>query len=677
MLKLKNYSFSGIGRFVEKQTVDLESRDHLIQIDGENMNTGGSSGAGKSTTVEALAYLLGISEIPSTQLQSRITKSPIWVEGEFEGGITITRSKKDGLTVKSPEGTVSGNSKLAEERLDEIIGVNRNLLKTMCYKRQKQGGFFLNLTPKQSHEFLVECLDLKEFQKKIYKLEDVMKNEYKPEKIKLESSTNVLAENIRQWDSLLAGKEPPVEPVLNEVNEGEILVAQQGLELEKSSFQTKLAGLGPKPEKPELAVFEKEEDLTVAVSDIEVLKTVMHTNLTKKEKDIEQNTQALYTIQKKIDEANAIKLKMIENQQQIEKLVEAHNHLKDGNCPTCKRAWETSWKVDEYAKQIQNKESLQGQYREEVEKIPHYKMIKEKASAMLEKKKAVKVNADEEVQLNTLQTKVASLLAERQGLNSTIQEEYLTNLNEWNQSFNLFSTISANAQEEFKKTIAELEQTKKDNETKKEHYHTMLQTYNNDIKNLQDKRSDTVTRRLAEQTVLDKLERDIVLAEESVRLIKNFTLQKFQDTLNYIGERATEIINRIPNMANAVIFFENAKETKTGKIKNEVNAVMNLEGDSNVHIKTLSGGERTSADFAIDLAVGEMIESMTQKGVNFLIVDEGFDGLDSISKIECLEILKTLNTDKKILMVDHSSEVKEMVYDIIKVKRINEESFIQ
>ena len=153
MLKLKQYSFSGIGRFVEKQTIDLESRSHLIQIDGENTNTGGSSGAGKSTTVEALAFLLGISDIPSTQLQSRITKSPIWVQGEFEGGVVITRSKKDGLTIETPEGTVSGNSKLAEEKLDEIIGVDRNLLKTMCYKRQKQGGFFLNLTPKQSHEF--------------------------------------------------------------------------------------------------------------------------------------------------------------------------------------------------------------------------------------------------------------------------------------------------------------------------------------------------------------------------------------------------------------------------------------------------------------------------------------------------------------------------------------------
>ena len=206
MLNLKRYSFSGIGRFVEKQTIDLESRDNLIQIDGENTNTGGSSGAGKSTTVEALAYLLGISEVASTQLQSRITKEGIWVQGEFDGGITITRSKKGGLIIETPEGTVSGNSKLAEEKLDQIVGVQRSLLKPMCYKRQKQGGFFLNLTPKQSHGFLIDCLDLKEFHNKTLKLEDNLKTQYKPGKIALEATVNTLIENVKQFEVLSSQK---------------------------------------------------------------------------------------------------------------------------------------------------------------------------------------------------------------------------------------------------------------------------------------------------------------------------------------------------------------------------------------------------------------------------------------------------------------------------------------
>ena len=212
MLKLKQYQFSGIGRFTEKQTINIELRNHLIQVDGINETTGGSSGAGKSTTVEALAYLLGISETPATQLQSRISEEGIWVRGEFEGGIVITRSKKGGLIIETPEETVSGNNKLAEEKLDQIIGVHRDLLKTMCYKRQKQGGFFLNLTPKQSYEFLIQCLDLKEFQSKINILEDMLKNKYKPRKIELEATIEVIENNIYQLNTLLKEKTIPTPP---------------------------------------------------------------------------------------------------------------------------------------------------------------------------------------------------------------------------------------------------------------------------------------------------------------------------------------------------------------------------------------------------------------------------------------------------------------------------------
>jgi len=214
-------------------------------------------------------------------------------------------------------------------------------------------------------------------------------------------------------------------------------------------------------------------------------------------------------------------------------------------------------------------------------------------------------------------------------------------------------------------------------DVKRQNYQDALGSYKRDVAKLEEGVASDTEKLNNYKRELEETNRNILLSEESIRLIRDYTLQKFQDTLDYIGSRATEIINMIPNMSNAVIYFEGAKETKTGKIKNEVNAVINLEGDSQVPIKTLSGGERTAADFAIDLAVGEMIETMTQKGVNFLIIDEGFDGLDSISKIECLEILKQINTEKKILMVDHSSEVKEMVYDIIKVRRINEESFVQ
>jgi len=290
----------------------------------------------------------------------------------------------------------------------------------------------------------------------------------------------------------------------------------------------------------------------------------------------------------------------------------------------------------------------------------------------LEAKRNIKVNQEETKQLETLENKKSELIQQTNDLD----KEYLKAINDYNQRY---ATTTSLYKEKESDMMAEIVKRKNDIQqmkTIKDAYQDALKNYERDLENINIKIQNFKTDLESRQNELNDIDQKVILSEESIRLIKNYTLQKFQDTLGYIGNRATEIINMIPNMVNAVISFENAKQTKTGSIKNEINAVINLEGDSKVPIKTLSGGERTSADFAVDLAIGEMIESMTQKGVNLLIIDEGFDGLDSISKIECLEILKNLNTDKKILMVDHSSEVKEMVCDIIKVKRINEESCV-
>ena len=680
MLKLKRYSFSGIGRFVEKQTIDLESRDHLIQIDGENTNTGGSSGAGKSTTVEALAFLLGISDIPSTQLQSRITKSPIWVQGEFEGGITITRSKKDGLTIQTPEETVSGNSKLAEEKLDQIIGVNRKLLKTMCYKRQKQGGFFLNLTPKESHAFLIDCLDLTEYQNKINKMNDVLKDKYKPSKISLESGLEQVKIGIENITDLLSKKEIPQKPEEKDISKLrlEIDLAKQALQNEEITLTEMVTKIGPKPIEPESPVFQKEQMLLDTQSGIVAVKAEIEEIRKSHQESIDQANFALRKIQDNIAKSNSYKDLLIDEVNNNNALLEQIKHIEEEKCPTCMREWKQGG--DSKLKELKEKSGMHQEkiagYKSEIEKIPHLKVMEEKAIKILEDRQLKQINIHEKETLAALEENLRKLQNEKDNIQSVAKQKYLEDYNTWNDKYTTIQNMFKKKFDDLKWKIAGLENKIEKIEKEDENYQKALNTYNTDIDHLNKKLKEYKANFEKASRHLEETDRNIVLSEESIRLIKNFTLQKFQDTLDYIGARATEIINMIPNMANAVIYFEGAKETKTGKIKNEVNAVINLEGDLAVSIKTLSGGERTAADLAVDLAVGEMIENYTRKGVNFSVIDEGFDGLDSVSKIQCLEILKNISTDKKILMVDHSSEVKEMVCDIIKVRRVNEESFV-
>ncbi len=681
MLKLKKYSFSGIGRFVKKQTINFEGRDHLIQIDGENTNTGGSSGAGKSTTVEALAYLLGISDISATQLQSRITKSPIWVQGKFEGGITITRSKKDGLTIETPEGTVSGNSKLAEEKLDEIIGVSRKLLKTMCYKRQKQGGFFLNLTPKESHNFLVECLGLKEYQNKTFKLEDTLKNKYKPRKLELETSIATREESISQLKTLLEEKKIPLRPELAYLDEqkAKLNIIDINLKDMKKSFDDRVLKHGSKPQEGYVTVFGKQLELDNLEIELATCQFYINENIQKHKESIEKINNSITTIESKIADCDRIGLEIDSLRDDIRLLLDTIAHLEKGDCPTCLREWQNEQKKEKLIftnEEINVKKELIEKLWKEVKKRPTYEAMLKKAQEMSDRKEQETINNSELLQLVKLEEQVRILKNERDNIDGVRKQEYLEKLTKWQDGINMLQAAYEQQSNKTKEERIEVAYKIDRKNMEVEAYEAAMESYKTDWGNINDKLKESHISNAKDVIELEELEKNILLSEESIRLIKNFTLQKFNDTLEYIGERATEIINNVPNMANAVIFFDNAKETKSGKVKNEVNAVINLEGDTGVPIKTLSGGERTSADFAIDLAVSEMIELMTKTGVNFLIIDEGFDGLDSISKIECLEILKSLTTDKKILIVDHSSEVKEMVSDIIKVKRTNEESVI-
>ena len=551
----------------------------------------------------------------------------------------------------------------------------------MCYKRQKQGGFFLNLTPKQSHDFLVECLDMNHLHDKILKLEEKLKNQYKPRKISLQGSIEAHLKSLDQFTNLLNEKQRPEPPVLEGVDGKRLHIDFLTTELEdlRDKKAKKLIELGPAPQKPLSFVFEEEEQLISLKDQISNVKKIVDYNIQQKELGVQQANSAIYKIESKLSETKFALSTVNDRTRHLSQLNAELQHILEQKCPTCLKKWDSEG-FDQKKQKLESdiletKETI-NTAQQELNKIPTYELMLAKAQEVLKSKQSSIINVKENEEINALQEQLRVLVNKKENLESSINQAYLEKHNEWNMFYQAivsdFDSKIRNIEQEIVQTNNKIQQI----ELQQKAYEQAIATYESDIQNIKNKKENISSELIKQQNDLNQIEKDILLSEESIRLIKNFTLQKFQDTLDYIGHKATEIINNIPNMSNAVIYFDNSKETKSGNIKNEVNAIINLEGDSDVPIKTLSGGERTSADFAIDLAVSEMIESMTQKGVNFLIIDEGFDGLDSISKIQCLEILKSLDTDKKIIIVDHSSEVKEMVSDIIKVKRIKEESII-
>lgn len=153
-------------------------------------------------------------------------------------------------------------------------------------------------------------------------------------------------------------------------------------------------------------------------------------------------------------------------------------------------------------------------------------------------------------------------------------------------------------------------------------------------------------------------------------------MQIFQDSLNFVGSYATKLLNSVPAMANATLYFENCKETKTGKIKDEINCILNIDGENDINIKTLSGGERTAVDIAVDLSIVEMLESQLGIGADWMVLDEPFEGMDVMGIEAIVEVIKQAGVNKRIILVDHHSETKEIVDHTINIVRNGSESSV-
>lgn len=677
-LRLKSLKISNVGRFVGSHTIDLTIKSNLIQVDGLNENTGGSSGSGKSTIFNSLDYLLGINNIPSTVLQSRLSDEPMEVEGIFQDGddeYSIVRGKGLGLSIKKNGiDIVSGNNAMAEEKLDEILNVPRELLGRMIHKKQKEGGFFLGLTPKQTHAFLVDVLDLKKWTDKIDDLE-------KREK---EISTRIQLLSVNE-SSTIQAKES-FEKTLSDLVEPKLdwdPSILQILEMNFKRFQSEYLQVSGDLEK-ELLKIEK----------IETPKLEWNQQIAKISLEIEQLIAQEKAEEKiKFNNLNSLSLKIKSLQDEITadlKSSESINKLelkikdlkakaleiKSKKCPTCKQDWHNGeqelnliiLKIKENMSEIERLNSvLSG--------------VEAKNSALADlKAKFHNIQSEKESpiksQINTLVLKKATLEAEDKRLMELKMQAYQQNLDMLKKKESdirskyseKLETIKFNADESFK--ILHI---------KKSEYDTYLASKNNyestktSIFNKLEQYNNALLLILKEKTALEK---EKLLITNACNLIKSYTMNLFQDMLANISLKATEMLSKIPNMSTATLYFDSLKETKSGTLKEEINAVFTIDGEIGVPVKSMSGGERTAIDLAVDLAVIQVIEERVGKGLDIFILDEPFDGLDSICREQSLELLKANVTNKKVIVVDHSNETKEMISDRILVIRSGQVSRI-
>ena len=674
MLDLLDLSFGSIGRFVEDQRIDFSSLNEFIQVDGQNNNTKGSSGSGKSTVFNALDYLLGLNDLPSTILQSRYTDDVMSVSGKFSWDgkeVEITRGKK--LEIRIGEKVIKGSSALAEEQIDLILGMPRKLFRKLLHKRQKEGGFFLDFTPAKMHEFLIDCLDLSEF-RKYDELEDI-----KIKSLTLKKATE---------ESFLNGQEVGLAATLD-------AITSLGSPPVKKIDQETILGLKKKLDEAESAHKSVVELWSKAQLDLErerpIVKTISYgtSGIESAQKEIESyNAQISALLQSEKDRLQEVKNAILVNKRSTEKAQEAQiaaasalqsldkvvaeiKKIRSAICPTCEQSWVTDTLVDQEKERVGQLLKFKG-IIDAGERATAELRILSLQMETLQADSVGRVHPDMPSINERLRDAHAKHLAAKLASDAEI-ERVSSAINAENEKFTQKQKdVKFKADSEINQSWGTVDISRRvfDNAVNiMRSYADASQQYERNLASLKEK-EEKFTNKIAEvKKTIEGLAQELSLAEDTKKAIKMYLSYSFDNAIEAIGTRATEIIRCIPNMSNATIQFDGTKETKDGKVKEEVNAVISVDGEENVPIKSLSGGERSALDIAVDLAVIDFIETKSGKGINLFILDEPFTGLGPVEIEMALEVLKNSNTNKKIVIVDHNSEVKQMVQNRLVVVR--------
>lgn len=677
MLDLIELRFQGIGRFIEQQKVNFSALNGFTQIDGQNNNTGGSSGSGKSTIANALDYLLKLNDLPATILQSRKNVNHLGttlnVQGDFlwnESPVEITRGPSL-LKVKMADQTIEG--KQAEEKIDEILGMPRDLFRKIIHKRQKEGGFFLKFTPKEMHEFLMDCTNLSPF-KKHYETIDAKLKGLEEHKVAVENNIQINQSGLSATqDAILALGLAPIKDIHQEV------IYDLKEKHDKSAIRLKNV------------IDECESAIKKYVQNRPLIDNLSNDDsvregLEKRSKEIESTIQKILENERKRQEAvrQAISDKNIERGSDVARIDKGKRAKEDATaialhiksirnqmCPTCEQNWTNEGSIaSENAARIKLAE-LKPTIDDGIQAGYDIIVTDEELSDLKTKLSPVYhmdlPDLNEELAEITEQImeekRKAGLLYEQQSEeNKRKLDEFVFGQGELTKKHKA-ETDQARGQYDVDRRVWESAVAKLvAYESAKSQFET---TYNK----LKEKEKSFEKNLLEWNSDLESTVKEQILALETKKAIKMYISFKFDEALEAIGDKATKIIRCIPNMSNATIQFEGTKETKEGKVNEQVNAVIGMDGETGVPIKSLSGGEGSSTDLAVDLAVIDYIESKTAKGMNIFILDEPFNGLGTVEIEMALEVLKNANTNKKLIIVDHNPEVKQMVQSRLVVVR--------
>jgi exonuclease SbcC len=134
-----------------------------------------------------------------------------------------------------------------------------------------------------------------------------------------------------------------------------------------------------------------------------------------------------------------------------------------------------------------------------------------------------------------------------------------------------------------------------------------------------------------------------------------------EQALPEIEMRANEILDRLSGSVMTVRFItQSAFKDKRREDFRETLDIQISDGSGTRDYELYSGGEAFRVDFAIRLALSEVLAQRAGARLQTLVIDEGFGSQDTLGRQRLIEAINLVKLDfSKILVITHIEELKD------------------
>lgn len=682
----------------------------IVSVIARNLDTGGSSGGGKSGFLQALNSALGVGPFPLTDQQSWGTKKALQLKLELEserlGPVILSRGKANSLTWPGGEATGAGSIK---DKLQEVLGMPLEMLGAFIYSPQQDPEDFLSLPNAKKQEFLSTLLSLGMLESAVSKALTASKDLG----TKLTMKQAAQAQAVQTVTNFLAVLKPPVMVDLGPFD-ATLLAAEKRVQdaewqVEALRLQLEVKNDEWREQAAKIPKFEIDPVLLTAVEQttsalqefkgrpvVEGEKVGMLKKYLQQGQDKLAEVQLRETAKKVAHQAEIHRLDVAVRaaqsssaeadrlQKEVEVLQRNVEVLASNACHTCGQQW---------LKAKEEETKLRTKWQELLVRITGLRYAGSLETELVRQFQALQFTPDPLVKdlsdiIARLRREVEdaqrleaaerqSQLADFQSRVSVAEKAVLEAKNLTQAAVNIINTRILTEKGDF---VAKVNSAK-------QHLGQEVQLLNNEKHVLNNARLSNQSKldeykskreyldqlhgeQKAQGLEIDQLIIDKNAEDDFVQLVgrEGFLGTIFDEVLSEISAETNDILGRIANTAHVSLEFRSETETKKGTVTKEIRPVVTIGGFEAPLRSGCSGGMISAVRLAVRIAIRRVIGRRTGAEICWLALDESFDGLDDVCKEACAEILNEAARTELIFIVDHSAAFKAMIVQTIELE---------